>query len=211
VGAGANPDPGDQPSWLRLTRTSTDPPAQEEDQIEEKLFLLAAALLGAAVSAPLKAEQLTQIGVIDISRIISSYFEASYALREIDDMQKKFESDKAQIMAKIQQLEAQQLSAQNAGDDQLALQLGDEIFKQKSYLQEFIRIRTSQIKTKRDTLLQSPTFLSDLVKAIAYVAENHGYSIVLRSDDPNILYWSQEVDITDQVINRLKQIHSSTS
>lgn len=179
--------------------------------MKKGLFLLAAALMGAAASVPLMAEQLTQIGVIDISKIISSYFEASYALREIDDMQKKFETDKAQIVAKIQQLETQQLSAQNEGDDQLALKLGDEIFKQKSYLQEFIRIRTSQIKTKRDTLLQSPTFLSDLVKAIAYVAENHGYSIVLRSDDPNILYWSKEVDITDQVINRLKQIHSSSS
>jgi len=33
---------------------------------------------------------------------------------------------------------------------------------------------------------------------------------VLRSDDPNILYWNKEVDITDQVINRLKQIQSSS-
>lgn len=178
--------------------------------MKKKVFVLAIAFFGMALSGPLMADQLTQIGVIDISRIISSYFEASYALREIDDMTRKFESDKADILSKIQGLETQQLSAQNSGDSQLALQLGDEIFKQKNYLQEFVRIRTNQIKTKRDSLLQSPTFLSDLVKAIAYVAENQGYSIVLRSDDPNILYWNKEVDITDQVINRLKQIQSSS-
>ncbi len=176
-----------------------------------KVFVLAAALLCSVGSALARADQLTQIGIVDLSRIISSYFEASYALQEINDMTQKFESGKAAIEANIQQLEQQKLQAQSNGDQQTALSLDDQIFKQNSYLQEFIRIKTNEIKEKRDTLMQSPTFLSDLVKAIAYVAENQGYSIVLKSDDPSILYWNQEVDITDKVIDRLKQIATPSS
>jgi len=163
----------------------------------------------AGTTARVHAEQLTQIGVIDISKIISSYFEASYALREINDMQKKFDSDKQDILNKIQDLEQQKLAADGAGDSQKSLQLDNEIFKQRNYLQEFVRIKTNQINQKRDSLIQSPTFLSDLVKAIAYVAENNGYSIVLRSDDPSIMYWNNEVDITDKVIERLKKTASN--
>lgn len=179
--------------------------------MKKTLFATAAALFVAALSNRLSAEPLTQIGVVNISRIISSYFEASYTLREINDMTAKFESDKARIVAKIQALEAQQLSAQSSGDQDQALQLGQEIDSQRSYLAEFIRVRTNEINRKRDTLLQSPTFLADLVQAISYVAENNGYSIVLRSDDPSILYWNKSVDITDLVIKRLKQMHSTNS
>jgi outer membrane protein len=164
-------------------------------------------LFGAAGS--LQAAQLTQIGVIDISKIISSYFEASYALREINDMQSRFNNDKQKILDNIQNLQQQKINARNAGDNGKVLQLDNEIFKQKNYLQEFIRIKTNQINQKRNTLLQSPNFLSDLVKAIAYVAENQGYSIVLRSDDPSIMYWNNQVDITEKVIEHLKKTGSS--
>jgi outer membrane protein len=179
--------------------------------VKRKSLFLAAAMMVVGTVTCVYANQLTQIGVIDISKIISSYYQSSYALREINDMQQKFDSDKQDILNNIQSLEQQKLDAQNAGDSQKALDLDNEIFKQRNYLQDFIRIRTNQIKQKRDTLLQSPTFLSDLVKAIAYVAENEGYSIVLRSDDPSIMYWNKEVDITDKVIDRLKQTSSSAS
>ena len=174
-----------------------------------KNIALVAVLLVAGSVGTLHAAQLTQIGVINISKIISSYFESSYALREINDMQSKFETDKQKILSNIQDLEQQKVNAQNAGDNQKALQLDNEIFKQKNYLQEFIRIKTNQINQKRNSLLQSQNFLSELVKAIAYVAENEGYSIVLRSDDPSIMYWNKEVDITDKVIARLKKVSSS--
>jgi len=177
--------------------------------LKPRNLVLIAILLLAGTAGSLQAAQLTQIGVINISRIISSYFEASYALREINDMQSKFDTEKQKILNNIQDLEQQKLDAQNSGDNQKALQLDNEIFKQKNYLQEFIRIKTNQINQKRNSLLQSPNFLSDLVKAIAYVAENEGYSIVLRSDDPSIMYWNKEVDITDKVIERLKKTGSS--
>lgn len=173
--------------------------------MKARFLLPVAAIFLVGGIARVHSEQLTQIAVINISKIISSYFEASYALRQINDMQTKFETDKQAILNKIQNLEQQKLAAQNAGDSQKALQLDNEIFQQRNYLQEFIRIRTNQINQKRDTLLQSPTFLRALVNAIAYVAENNGYSIVLRSDDPSIMYWNNQVDITDKVIARLKK------
>lgn len=147
---------------------------------------------------------LTQIGVVDLSKIISIYFEASYSVRELNDMQSKFNSGKQKILDGIQHLERQKLDARNAGDQEKALQFDDQLSKQKKYLQEFIRIRTNQIDETRNTLLSSPTFLKEVAGAIAYVAENEGYSIVLKSDDPSIYYWNKEVDITDKVIARLR-------
>lgn len=179
--------------------------------MKPKYLILAAFLLVVGAVGSLQAEQLTQIGVINLSKIISSYFASSYALREINDMQSKFDNQKQKILSNIQKLEQQKVNATQAGDQQKALKLDSEIFKQKNYLQEFIRIKTNQIKQKRNSLLQSQNFLSDLVKAIAYVAENNGYSIVLRSDDPSIMYWNHTVDITNKVIARLKKTGSSSS
>lgn len=151
------------------------------------------------------AEQFTQIGIIDLSRIISNYFRESKAYRELEEMKSEFEANRDRIMEEIQQLEEEKLQMENRDEERQVLQLDNEIFEKKEYLKEYTRIKYNQIKEKQESLLQSSSFLSEILNEIQFIAESEGYSIIFRAKDPNIMWWSPEVDITDMVLDRLRR------
>jgi outer membrane protein len=64
---------------------------------------------------------------------------------------------------------------------------------------------TERIESKKNTLLTSSDFSREIIKAVEYVAENEGFSIVFRKKDPNILYYNYEVDITEKVLEYLRR------
>ena len=172
--------------------------------MKNKLIVALFVLLSIIVSgAP--ADQFTQIGIIDLSEIISNYFRESRAYRELEEMRSEFEDDRQRITDEIDQLEERKLNAENLGQESTVLRLEDEIFEKKEYLQEYTRIKYNQIKKKQESLLESSSFLGEILKEVQYIAESEGYSIVFRAKDPNIVWWSQAVDITDKVLERLRQ------
>ncbi len=165
-----------------------------------------AVILAVLSSSFAVSEQLSQIAVIDLSKIVSNYFRESQAWRELEEMTEEYEAEKEAIFEEIEQLEARKIEAKNEGDDAEALEIDDEIFNKKEYLQEYSRIKYNQIQKKRNSLIESPTFLSEILNVIKYVAENEGYAVVMRSRDPDLMWWSSEVDITDLVLRRLREI-----
>ncbi len=152
------------------------------------------------------SEQLTKIGVIDLSAIVSNYFKESKAWRELEEMTRKYEEEKELILEEIEQLENKKIDALNEDEDEKALELDEEIFEKKEYLKEYTRIKYNQIQKKRESLIESPTFLSEVLNVISYVAENEGYTMVFQAKDPDLMWWSQEVDITKKVLERLRKI-----
>ncbi len=157
-------------------------------------------------SSHLFAEKLTMIGVVDLTKIVSNYFKDSAAWREIDTLTKKVEDTTNTKLAEIQDLQAKKIDAENKGDQTLVLQLDNEIVKDKQYLQEYHKIMSDRINRKKENLLTSSGFSKQIIDAIGLIAEDQGFSIVLRKQDPNILYYSYEVDITDKVIDRLMKV-----
>jgi outer membrane protein len=172
--------------------------------MKHKLIAALFVLLALIVSG-VHADQFTQIGIIDLTEIISNYFRESRAYRELEEMRSEFEDDRQRIMDEIDQLEERKLNAENLGQESTVLRLEDEIFEKKEYLQEYTRIKYNQIKKKQESLLESSAFLGEILKEVQYIAESEGYSIVFRAKDPNIVWWSQAVDITDKVLERLRQ------
>ncbi len=154
-------------------------------------------------STQIFAEKLTMIGIVDLTKIVSNYFKESAAWREIDELTQKVEETTNTKLEELKTLQAKKIDAQNKGDDTLALQLDNEIEKKKQYLQEYHKIMSDRISSKKENLLASSGFSKEIIEAISYIAEDQGFSIVLRKKDPNILYYNYEVDITDKVIDRL--------
>ncbi len=150
-------------------------------------------------------DQITKVGIIDLSAIISNYFRESQAWRELEEMTRKFEEDKERIIKEIEQLQQKKIEAENSGNDSLALRIQDEIFSKREYLKEFTTIKSSQIRRKKETLMESPTFLAEVLAEIQYIAESEGFSVVFRAKDPNLMWWSPEADITETVLERLRK------
>jgi len=159
-----------------------------------------------AFATGLFAEKLTMIGIVDLTKIVSNYFKDSTAWREIDELTKKVEDTTNTRLEEIKALQVKKIDAENKGDNILSLQLGDEITKKKQYLQEYHKIMSDRISSKKNNLLTSSGFSKQIIDAISFIATDQGFSIVLRKKDPDILYYNYDVDITDKVIDRLMKV-----
>lgn len=175
-----------------------------------KRIVIGAALLalfiGTAVSEPL-----SKIGIVNISQIVQAYYAESKAWREIEEETRVYEEYIAEKMALLNTYRERKLAAENAGDAATALRMDSEIFKLQEHIQEYRTIKYNQIKAKRDRLLQSPDFAAELRKAINYVAENEGFTLIFNSDDRDIMWWSTEVNITEKVLAYLRAYGGKSS
>lgn len=161
------------------------------------IFLLCAASAGAA--------KLTMVGVVDLTKIVSDYFQESTAWREIDQLIQKTEETIKERRDELGSLEQRKLEAMEDNNQRLTLQLEEEIRQKQEYLKEYNRIMTERIESKKSNLLTSSDFSREIIRAVEYVAENEGFSIVFRKKDPNILYYNYEVDITEKVLEYLRR------
>ncbi len=149
------------------------------------------------------AEKLTMIGVVDLTKIVSDYFKESTAWREIDELTRRVDESTNAKMNEIRELQEQKIDAENRNNDNLVLRLDDDILKKQQYLQEYHKIMSDRIASKKENLLTSSGFSREIIETIQFIAENEGFSIIFRKKDPNILYYNYEVDITEKVIERL--------
>jgi outer membrane protein len=167
----------------------------------KKIF---AAIAGLSLSALLFAEQLTTVGVVDISTVYNSFFQDSLAVRELEELKESIQQELDGHVAILRRLQEQKLEAESAGREDEALRLDQEIYEKTQYIQDFQRIKQRQLYDRQQRLLNSDSFLAQLQSAIAFVAEANGFTIVVSANDDKLLWWSQEVDITDLVLERLR-------
>lgn len=152
---------------------------------------------------PVGAEQITKVAVLDYTRILSAFYADSAESRRIEEMKTVFADEVRRLQAEIQDLEERKLEAENRGNSRDALDLDSRIQDKKQYYQEYVRVRGNQIQQASANLGSSSGLAQEISREIQYVAESNGFSIVLKRSDPNLLWWSYEVDITDLVLQRL--------
>ena len=80
----------------------------------------------------------------------------------------------------------------------------EDLEKQTAYKQEYFKNMSSKLSAKESDLQLNSRFYSVLYKAIQYVAESEGYSLVLKTSDADLVWYHTEIDITDKVIARVR-------
>lgn len=155
------------------------------------------------IALPAGAEQITKVAVLDYTRILSAFYADSAESRRIEEMKTVFAEEVRRLQAEIQDLEERKLDAENRGNSRDALDLDSRIQDKKQYYQEYVRVRGNQIQQASVNLGSSTGLAQEISREIQYVAESNGFSLVLKRSDPNLLWWSYEVDITDLVLQRL--------
>ncbi|MCK4542260.1 MAG: OmpH family outer membrane protein [Spirochaetales bacterium] len=151
------------------------------------------------------SDKLSKIGVVDISRIVSNHFQDSAALREVERMTTDYNNFLSRKNEELLQLKEQKLLAQEQGDEFRVLKLEDEIEKLITFMQQYHNTKSRLIENKKENLLSSQTFLSEVIEAVKYVAETEGFSLIFKKQDPDILWISYDVDITDMVLEKLRR------
>lgn len=170
--------------------------------MSKRIFILLSIFILSAFN--LSAEQLSKIGVVNFSQIVEDYFAESSAWREIDSMREKYDEGRDDILDDINELKMEKLEADNNDDEIESLKLDDQIYSKQEYLKEFHSVWQNRINSKIQGVYQSSTFTAEILDAITYIAESEGYSMIMRTQDADILWYNHEIDVTDMVLERLR-------
>lgn len=162
-------------------------------------LMLCAGILG--------AEQLTTVGIIDIQRVYNSFYRDSRAVRELEQLRERYQSEIDREVQELENLESDLAEARDRGNDTRADRLQSEVDRQRRYVEDLTSRRREQLQQRQENLV-SDDFLNRLQQAIVYVAESEGYTVVIRTDQEGLQWWSPTVDISDQVLERLRQTES---
>ncbi len=150
-------------------------------------------------------EIVSRVGVVDLSKIFSQYFRESVSFRKIEELQQTYETERQRIISQIDILKEDKLSAQRDGNDSLVLRIEKQIDDKQEYLKDYHSVMTNKINRLRENLQASSSLSAEILQAIEYVAEEEGFAVIYKAQDPNILFFSKDVDITDIVIEKLMQ------
>lgn len=172
----------------------------------KRTTLLAGALL-VLFTGMLGAEQLTTVAVIDISKVYNSFYRDSRSVRELEQLKDRYQSEIDREVEELNDLRDELADAEQAGNESRVEELESEVERQQRYVEDLTRRRREQLQSRQQNLV-SDDFLNRLQDAISDVAENEGYTVVLRSDQDGLQWWSSTVDISDQVLDRLRRTES---
>ncbi|MCQ2577373.1 MAG: OmpH family outer membrane protein [Treponema sp.] len=168
----------------------------------KKIFIAAVFLI--AFIAPAVSQQITKFGVVDTAKVYNAYFRTSAPVRNYEKKRQEFEDEITKRTEELQSLQQRKLEYEDAGNDSGALKMEAEITKKKDYLTEYTNAKNVELESMRKSLESSDAFYKKLYQVLSRIAESGGYSMILSLQESNsILWYSNSVDITDQVISDL--------
>lgn len=161
--------------------------------------------LGVRLAAPSFSYQLTKVAVVDYKKVLLAFYRYSSANTEFSREQEKSRKIISDYSAKIQDMVKEQQEAETKGDETRSVRLKDEIERRKNLLEAYVQKKNAQLQTMVGNMKKEMKDIEKLLNIIRYVSENQGFAIVLKKTDPNILWWKDDLDITDKVIEEIKK------
>jgi len=164
----------------------------------------AALLLAATVSF---AEQLTRFAVVDLTKVMQSFYKESKAMRDYEDRKRTLKVEVDKMQEEIRALLAKKVEAEAKGDALEADKINQTIEKRKELVKEYYQVKTDELEAQRQKLMATDQLYPEVYEEIQRVAESEGYTMVLdwkRGSELSLVLWSSTtIDITDKVIANL--------
>ncbi len=167
---------------------------------------IATAILIVVCTGALVAEPLSKICVVDIRRVIENFPRDSQVFRSLTRMQEQLEARMAEYDEQINELEMEILEAREEENELEVEKLKNRKADRQEDKKTYYRIMTERINSAWEEIREGEGIVDDILKAIEFVTVDNGYSMAFDLSDKSILWYSKEIDITDKVIARLRQI-----
>ena len=150
------------------------------------------------------AQQITKFGVVDTSKVYSAYFRNSAPVRNYEKKKAEYQEEIDKRTQELKTLQQKKLEYEKNGNEAQALKVEAEITKKTDYLTEYTNAKNVELESMLKSLETSDEFYKKLYNTLGQIAESGGYSMILSLQASNsILWYSNSVDITDQVIQKL--------
>lgn len=169
----------------------------------KKVFLLCIMALCVA-GTKVFAQQITKFAVVDTDRIYQSYYKNSSQLKNYENKKNEVQKEIDRRTDELQKLRQTKLTYDKAGDTENSAQIQADITKKTQSLTDYINAKNIELENLKKNLQKNDAFYQKLYASIARIAEKNGYSMVLSlQDTASILWYSNSVDITNEVILEL--------
>jgi outer membrane protein len=172
-----------------------------------KKRFVAIALSAALAASPLACEQITRYAVVDLVRIMESFYKDSRAMRDFEERQRSIQKELDKMTEEIKTLQQSKVEAQASGKTDVALGLESDIQAKISFVRDYRKVKTEELETQKRKIFESDTMATEIYQEIQRAAESEGYTMVLdwkRGTELRLVIWySPTIDITDKVIASL--------
>ena len=149
---------------------------------------------------------ITRFAVVDMNRVASAYASQSPEFRAFTEKRDKVQAEIEKQNKELQELNVRLAEAQENENKSQIRNLENQVRTKTQVLQTYIKNNFAELEAEQDRLLNNEAFKTQLTNIIRAVAESEGISMVLRKDDPAILWNSPSVDITSKVLERVRSI-----
>ena len=179
----------------------------------------AAGMLAAFVASAAGAAEL-RVATVDLDKVFTAHPKTQAAEAELKKAEEAIQGEMEKMLAEGRALEETVSKLIDAArnpmlNEEARLKKRDEAEDKKTELQEFqVRVRRTQetkLKQMREQLMKTRQGIVDeLTVAVADFAKAEGYDLVLDRSGmtmnavPMLVYSNPELDVTDQLIERLK-------
>jgi Skp family chaperone for outer membrane proteins len=170
--------------------------------MKKGIVLLASLLL--LVSAIASGEQLSKIAVVDFQKIVDNFPSGSPAFSKLKLLKDSYEEKRLEYLTELNDKEQTLLEARDKDSALVIANLEREITDFRIFIRQWQEIKIREIEIVQNDFLQGHDIALDILQSIEYIAINEGYTIVLDANDISVIWLSQEIDITDLVIHRLR-------
>lgn len=173
-----------------------------------KKIIVVLVLLVVCAAMPLVAQaSLTKFGVIDTSRVYNAYFRNSTGARNYEQKKADFQAEVDRMTEELRTLQSQKLELEETGDVDGAASIEETIKTKTASLTQYTKTKNIELENLKSNLESSDEFYNNLYKVVEKIAESNGLSLILSLQQANAVIWySESVDITQQVIDSLGQM-----
>ena len=154
------------------------------------------------LSMPVFSQQLTTVAIVNVQQVYDGYYRGGGSSSSIGAIRQRYRQLINEQRTQLNSLNEQRQAAQSANNQSRVTEIEREIAKTNNTIRELNLQQNNTIRQQQQNRLPD-TFLQNLQRAIVFVAESNGYTVVLRADDQGIQWWSPVVDITEEVLARL--------
>lgn len=169
-----------------------------------KMKSIFAFLVVFAISFSASAQQITKFGVVDTAKVYNAYFRNSAPVRNYEKKKAEFQAEINKRTEEIRVLQGKKVEYEKSGNDAMALKTQSEITKKTDFLTEYTNAKNVELESMQKSLQSSDSFYKKLYETLSKIAEGGGYSMILSLQQANaILWYSNSVDVTEQVIAEL--------
>ena len=172
--------------------------------MKSRALCIALALI--VVPLALSAETLSKIAVVDWAQIIENFPGGSPALRRIENLQAEYEGKIEGYIGTLRQKELALREAETDDNETGILRAREELDRYQEFIKTYHEFMTAKMNREIETVKKGSVVADMIYEAISHVGINEGYSMIFDAAERGLLWFSNEVDLTDEVIEYLQEL-----